>query len=417
MMDKAMRMILILGAMILGFTACSNKKTVDPNPVVRDNIIHLSTAIKNVREEMMLSELVDSVSYIPLETNPNCMLGNYQRLTFSPQYIFYSNYCFDWNGQFLFRIGSQGQGACEDIYVHVADIVYLNNHFYGNASKIIEYDDRGKCTGKELSWFTQKTMDTAPVGHLVNQVCFAPAGENLMFYNSPDTVYFINTDYEFVAKRSMMPWNRKGIAPSMGSVKYTSYYKDTTLFYNFYTDTVFTVTPTSLIPRWVVELDEELRFPTQYLYEDGLFSDAFKCWESGNLENAKMIKMLDHKYIVSGVFETEHFVFLSVYEYMAYWELRKLPKPPLLTAIYNKRTGETFAVKQIIDDLGGMKTFFPSWGAYNEKLLATIWPYKLKEFIEEEQSAGRAVAPQILNLMQRVREDDNPVLIIAHLKK
>ena len=39
--------------------------------------------------------------------------------------------------------------------------------------------------------------------------------------------------------------------------------------------------------------------------------------------------------------------------------MQKTPdKPPLLTAIYNKRTGETFAVKQIIDDLGGMKTFF-----------------------------------------------------------
>ena len=411
-----MRIMLILGVMILGFMACSNKKTVEPNPVVLDNIIHLSTAIKNVREEMMLSELVDSVSYVPLETKSNCMLGNTQRLTFSPQYIFYSNYCFDWNGRFLFRIGNQGQGACEDIYVHVADIVYLNNHFYGNASKIIEYDDRGKCTGKELSWFTQKTMDTAPVGHLVNQVCFAPAGENLMFYNFPDTVYFINTDYEFVAKRSMMPWNRKGIAPSMGSVKYTSYYKDTTLFYNFYTDTVFTVTPTSLVPRWVVELDEELRFPTRYLYEDGLLSEAFKCWESGNLENAKMIKLLDHKYMVSGVFETERFVFLLVYESMPFRELRKVPDTPPLIAIYNKRTGETFAVKQVVDDLGGMKAFFPSWGAYNEKLLATIWPYKLKEFIEEEQSAGRTVAPQILNLMKRVREDDNPILIIANLK-
>ena len=77
-MEFFMRMKLILGVMVLGFTACSNKKTVDTNPVVRDNIIHLSTAIKNVREEMMLSELVDSVSYIPLETNPNCMLGNYQ---------------------------------------------------------------------------------------------------------------------------------------------------------------------------------------------------------------------------------------------------------------------------------------------------------------------------------------------------
>ena len=411
-----MRIMLILGVMILGFMACSNKKTVEPNPVVLDNIIHLSTAIKNVREEMMLSELVDSVSYVPLETKSNCMLGNTQRLTFSPQYIFYSNYCFDWNGRFLFRIGNQGQGACEDIYAHVAEIVYLNNHFYGNASKIIEYDDRGKCTGKELSWYAQKTMDTAPVGRMVNKVCFAPAGENLMFYNSPDTVYFINTDYEFVAKRSMMPWNRKGIAPSMESVKYTSYYKDTTLFYNFYTDTVFTVTPTSLIPRWVVELDEELRFPTRYLYEDGLLSEAFKCWESGNLENAKMIKLLDHKYMVSGVFETERFVFLLVYESMPFRELRKVPDTPPLIAIYNKRTGETFAVKQVVDDLGGMKAFFPSWGAYNEKLLATIWPYKLKEFIEEEQSAGRTVAPQILNLMKRVREDDNPILIIANLK-
>ena len=117
------------------------------------------------------------------------------------------------------------------------------------------------------------------------------------------------------------------------------------------------------------------------------------------------------------IFLTALCVFLSVYECMPFRELRKLPETPPLTAIYNKRTGETFAVKQVVDDLGGMKAFFPSWGAYNEKLLATIWPYKLKEFIEEEQSAGRTVAPQILNLMQRVREDDNPVLIIAHLKK
>lgn len=52
-MEFFMRMKLILGVMVLGFTACSNKKTVDTNPVVRDNIIHLSTAIKNVREEMI----------------------------------------------------------------------------------------------------------------------------------------------------------------------------------------------------------------------------------------------------------------------------------------------------------------------------------------------------------------------------
>lgn len=71
----------------------------------------------------------------------------------------------------------------------------------------------------------------------------------------------------------MMPWGRKGGVPSMSGgdprFKYTSYYKDTTLFYNFYTDTVFTVTPTSLMPRWVVELDEDYGFlPGIYMKMD-----------------------------------------------------------------------------------------------------------------------------------------------------
>lgn len=109
-MEFFMRMKLILGVMVLGFTACSNKKTVDPNPVVRDNIIHLSTAIKNVREEMMLSELVDSVSYIPLETNPNCMLGNYQRLTFSPNTYFTQTIVLIGMGSSCSVLGARGKG-------------------------------------------------------------------------------------------------------------------------------------------------------------------------------------------------------------------------------------------------------------------------------------------------------------------
>lgn len=77
MMDKVMWMILILGVMVLGFMVCSNKKIVDFNFVVWDNIIYLLIVIKNVWEEMMFLELVDSVSYIFLEMNLNCMLGNY----------------------------------------------------------------------------------------------------------------------------------------------------------------------------------------------------------------------------------------------------------------------------------------------------------------------------------------------------
>ena len=64
--------------------ACSsgNQKTAT-QPERKDNIIHLSAAIENAREEMLLSELVDSISYIPMETTPNGMVQVIKRMCFN----------------------------------------------------------------------------------------------------------------------------------------------------------------------------------------------------------------------------------------------------------------------------------------------------------------------------------------------
>lgn len=64
-------------------------------------------------------------------------------------------------------------------------------------------------------------------------VCLAPAGDNLMFYNFPDTMYFMDTDYKFVAKRAMMPSPEPGLvnnAQIEAHGKLTTFYKDTVLF-------------------------------------------------------------------------------------------------------------------------------------------------------------------------------------------
>ena len=97
-------------------------------------------------------------------------------------------------------------------------------------------------------------------------------------------------------------------------------------------------------------------------------------------------------------------------------ELRNLPFTPPVLVFYNKKTGETFGVNKIIDDLGGMKTFWPRLGICNDKMVDAIWPYELQEFINEEKEKGNTVSPLLLDLMKRVHEDDNPILIIAHLK-
>lgn len=118
--------------------ACSsgNQKPAT-QPERKDNIIHLSVAIENAREEMLLSELVDSISYIPMETTPNGMVQGIKRMLFnlSPEHIFYCNQCYDWKGKFIRSIGRVGQGPCEDVSARYANIIYHKGFFYGNGYK------------------------------------------------------------------------------------------------------------------------------------------------------------------------------------------------------------------------------------------------------------------------------------------
>lgn len=403
--------------------ACSsgNQKTAT-QPERKDNIIHLSAAIENAREEMLLSELVDSISYIPMETTPNGMVQVIKRMCFnlSPEHIFYCNQCYDWKGKFIRSIGRVGQGPCEDVAAIYANIIYHKGFFYGNGYKIIEYDRNGNCTGKERTWNTAESLEEQGTG-FSHMVCLAPAGDNLMFYNFLDTMYFMDTDYKFVAKRAMMPSPEPGLvnnAQIEAHGKLTTFYKDTVLFYNFYTDTIFTVNSTTLSPRWVVELKDELRIAkeTVYIEYGALCAEAFQAYKNGTTESAEILKIMDGKYVVPVVYETDDFVFLDVYMRRMWAELRNLPFTPPVLAVYNKKTGETFGVNKIIDDLGGMKTFWPRLGICNNKMVDAIWPYKLQEFINEEKEKGNTVSPLLLDLMKRVHEDDNPILIIAHLK-
>ena len=212
--------LLCLLSLALCLLGCKNNKgpvsLESQNPATqperKDNIIHLSAAIENAKEEMLLSELVDSISYIPMETNPSSMVRGISRMSFnlSPEYIFYCNQCYDWKGKFIRSIGRVGQGPCEDVSARYADIIYHKDSFYGNRYKIIEYDRNGNCTGKERTWNTAKSLEERGTGFSY-MVCLAPAGDNLMLYNFPDTVYFMDTDYKFVVKRAMMPPPEPGL--------------------------------------------------------------------------------------------------------------------------------------------------------------------------------------------------------------
>lgn len=108
----------LLLLLILFLSACENNQQ-----KMTENIFEVNTPnlLSDVSHELMLSELADSVWYIPLETADNVLLGDLAEVsckyTEDTFYIYDTQqgsiYVFSANGKFRNKIGKIGQGADE----------------------------------------------------------------------------------------------------------------------------------------------------------------------------------------------------------------------------------------------------------------------------------------------------------------
>ena len=412
--NKASYLIISLGFILVNIFAGCRKKMQIEQLTVTDNVIRFSSAIENM-QEVLLSEIADSMSYIIMETNNNCLLGGNPTFTFSPHFIYNYTYCFYWDGKFNTRIGRRGQGPCEDPAEQYYTVLFNDNHFYSKGMKLIEYDSNGRCTGKERSVYGVD-RNKGEFSGLFNATSFSSAGNNFMLFSHPDTVIFLNKDFQFVASRQVLesfPAQTRYINPIGGP--FATSFHDTTVFYNFFNDTIFHITDTNMISKWIIDLEYDKKVPIDYLSRQGeLLSQAIR----GNIENSELIRIADDKIVVRSVYETNRHVFLfwSKTRFFAVPRNKEAPIPQI--AFYDKSTGKTISVKGkgFTDDIWGMDYFYPNCGAYVDKLIKSVWPFELHELIDERHSKGEKVHPELLELAKKVKPEDNPVLLIVHLR-
>jgi hypothetical protein len=95
-----------------GCTSDSNKKSVD------NTIIRVDPA--NARDNLVASELLESIKYIPLESKEESLFGEISQLIIYKDrfYILDENhtqavYCFDSQGRFIYKIKRSGSGPGE----------------------------------------------------------------------------------------------------------------------------------------------------------------------------------------------------------------------------------------------------------------------------------------------------------------
>lgn len=406
----------LLGSLALFLQACignESKQVVK----LKDDFIHFDTAVENLNE-VSLSEIADSIKYIPIETCKNCLITR-SGFSFTGQYITVNQLIFDWQGRFVRKIGQKGQGPCEDSNT-ILNILSTDSFFYSKGQKIIEYDSLGQCTGKEKQLYVGGKLE-APTGLINMPVAFNLAEQNFAIYDYPDSIFFLDRNFSILGGNRVVDLSpsKSMVAPGHRLIKYITFNGERSLFYNAFNDTIFEVQSQTLLPRWIVDMGI-YKVPNDIYLDkyDVLLEKAAESYKNGSLDKCELVQATDNKKRILSISETDDYLFILWSTILEFAELRGLENTYPQIAYYNKHTGELVGVKDhgFIDDIHKGPDFLPLWGAFENRLISSIWPYELKEYIEKQQEDGHEIDKELLELSSRVEEESNPILIVVYLK-
>ncbi|MDR2382748.1 MAG: 6-bladed beta-propeller [Prevotellaceae bacterium] len=148
-------------------------------------VINIVPAINDEGTKMLLSEIVEDIVFIPLETTEKCLIGRIRSIHCSNDYIIIIDadpnqiLLFDKAGKFIRTIGSKGQGPGEYIYPFWAALINDELFIWDlMLNKTFCYDLRtGKCLRIKAHEATPCSMDCFNDSVLVYYYSF-PRGED-----------------------------------------------------------------------------------------------------------------------------------------------------------------------------------------------------------------------------------------------
>lgn len=136
-----MNKIYLLLISIIGLTSCINKESSFPK-------LNIEHAI-NTPRQFSLNDKIESIKYIVLETNKECILGDIVKIIKCENKLFISDKCeklyiFDLNGKYIRTVGKKGRGPFE--YLSLTDFVINSSEstiLINSLGSLITYDFNG----------------------------------------------------------------------------------------------------------------------------------------------------------------------------------------------------------------------------------------------------------------------------------
>jgi hypothetical protein len=375
---------ILLGMIII--TSCNNSKNPNSadNKVVKSiDLPYLIDIEQNLEatKAVPLSSIGKELEYIPLETNPECMIQKIQHISFSEDFIFIADYTkilqFDRKGKFLRQIGANGRGPGEYSGITGFCIDQKNKKVFVNqcnsGCEILEYDFNGAF----IKSFNQPWRSYQFIVYDTTGIIFH------LTHDNDSTVYskynFYITDHEFTPIHKI---KRNFIRKSnIAARKIPLYYFNNILHFKQYTvDTLYTLENEKPKPYAIYRLGKSKLNPN--IMFDGR-----------NPNVAEMIKEIKNYFEISKILENENYLFTNIAFGVA--DSSKY-------CIFNKKSNETTIIQDVgfKNDIDGGIRFWPEY-IYNDTILV--------DYVDAFNLLKKIIPA---DLRSRISETSNPVLMI-----
>lgn len=394
-------MLIVLNQLI--FLSCVNKDTTESVSTTFSNVKHIKIDIKDA-EEKILSSIVDSISYVFLETNDSCLIGNIDKV------VAYNNrfyildkeksktlFIFDARGKLITKINRKGKGPGE--YSTPDDFVIDKEEktveIYNRAlKKILKFNMDGKFLSEFHFPFYSSSLIALPNNTyaVYSSYCTNPMGSNEYASN----ILIVKENGKILGH--YLPFSKHQAAKSIG------------MNYNFSSPDAFG-TFIELLNDTIYSIDSTRIFKPLYVADFHGKNVPNTITEKVQNSNAFDEEVMSGDYaFMSGQYCENHLYasFLSYYQKSIIW------------CLLNKQNRDVEVVSKVRNDINIVGFSYPEWSDGNF-LIGKISPdVVLKRSIKAKGTGSKGYTESELKGMEsflgKINENDNPFLVLFKIK-
>ena len=354
--------------------------------------------------KLTLSNIVESIDYIPLETNDDCLIGDISDCILSDNYILlYCNkarrcYLFSSTGRFVKPIGNTGQGPGEySLRPELIQIDEKNNQVIIRTirpNQLLYYDLNGRFIKSIPLEFDMRYMSYHNGFYLL---------KNNNLGNIQYSYTIMNEDFNIVTQKiTPIPFTFKPEGASGGGgVVFCEYIYDNQIHVreNLLNDTLYMINHDfSFIPKYIINA-EKYDFTVDVRSDVNLFMSEFRS--------------MRNYLIVNSLFEMKDFLLVSY----------RFSTESNIPCYYQKNDNKLFyfpSISGFPNDYDGGLDFWPQY-QFDNQLIAFYHAFQIDEQKDNPNKQRLLGTPEAIkryeHLLQKIDAEDNPVMIIVNLKK